>query len=81
VQLDVKRAFLWKLQAFAQREGDVWRLPMLHYALARATPPAERMTDWQALQRTLLSPGSWPHLGHVLGFLHLARPVSTERTN
>ncbi|WP_174369238.1 hypothetical protein [Deinococcus sp. JMULE3] len=79
VELDVKRAFLWKLQAFAQRDGDAWRLPLLHYALARATPPASRSTEWQALQRTLLRRDTWPHLGHVLGFLHLARPTATER--
>lgn len=79
VELNVKRAFLWKLQAFAQRDGDAWRLPLLHYALARATPPAEQLPAWQALQRTLLRRDTWPHLGHVLGFLHLARPTAQER--
>lgn len=79
IELNVKRAFLWKLQAFAQREGDAWRLPLLHYALARATPPSDHLPDWQALQRTLLRRDSWPHLAHVLGFLHLARPTALER--
>lgn len=79
IQLEVKRAFLWKLQAFAEREGDVWRLPLLHYALARATPPESRQQDWKALQSKLLLPSTWPHLGHVLGFLHLARPLAEDR--
>lgn len=79
ITLDVKRAFLWKLQAFAEREGDAWRIPLLHYALARATPPKERQAEWQALQRLLLQPKTWNHLGHVLGFLHLARPTAEER--
>ncbi|WP_414658042.1 type III-A CRISPR-associated protein Cas10/Csm1 (plasmid) [Deinococcus sp. VB343] len=79
IELEVKRAFLWKLQAFAEREGDAWRLPLLHYALARATPPERRQQEWKALQSKLLLPSTWPHLGHVLGFLHLARPLSEDR--
>ncbi|THF70980.1 hypothetical protein E7T06_05340 [Deinococcus sp. Arct2-2] len=79
IELTTKRAFLWKLQAFAEREGDAWRLPLLHYALARATPPADQHTEWQNLQRVLLQKSTWDHLGHVLGFLHLARPSAGER--
>ena len=79
VELSTKRAFLWKLQAFAEREGDAWRLPLLHYALARATPPAGQAKEWQALQRLLLQSTTWDHLSHVLGFLHLARPTAHDR--
>lgn len=79
IELVTRRAFLWKLQAFAEREGDVWRLPLLHYALARATPPEHHQTEWQDLKKTVLDSRTWPHLGHVLGFLHLARPTAHER--
>ncbi|SEJ92960.1 CRISPR-associated protein Csm1 [Deinococcus reticulitermitis] len=81
IELEVRRAFLWKLQAFAEREGDAWRLPLLHYALARATPPETHAAEWAALKRLLLRPETWPHLGHVLGFLHLARPVAQDRSS
>jgi Csm1 subunit domain B len=79
IELSTRRAFLWKLQAFAAREGDVWRLPQLHYALARATPPPAQEAEWRALQSTLLHPRTWPHLGNVLAFLHLARPTAADR--
>lgn len=80
VSLCVSSGFLWKLKAFADRENDVWRLPLLHYALARAHVPAQHSAEWKQLEHRLQQPATWPHLAHVLGFLHLARAAQNRHS-
>lgn len=78
IELLTHRNLLGHLQRFA--EGDkVWRLPQLHYALARAQAPQDAQEKWQTLKSTLLLPGTWPHLAAVLAFLHLARPEAWDK--
>lgn len=79
IELATSRQFLWKLRDFVEREGDVWRVPLLHYAIARADVPDEHAPAWSDAKTLLLNPDTWPHLDAVLAFLHLARPPAEER--